>query len=92
MLKKIKGLLLNSKNTLLQLLLALCLQLLGASPQNPTEVMTLDPAGDFLPPNLLFCPPPKQLPGYAPALLFAGNNSRVRERASIAGKCVVFFT
>ena len=37
----------------------------GLRPQIPTRPMPLDPVGDFCPQSL-FCPPPKQISGYAP--------------------------
>jgi len=40
----------------------------GLRPQTPTRALPLDPAGDLVP---RFCPPPKQISGYAPGpLLF----------------------
>ena len=37
----------------------------GLRPQTPTRALLLDPAGGLLSPVPLFCPPPKQISGYA---------------------------
>ena len=37
----------------------------GGFPQTPTRALPLDPTGGLLPPFTLFCPPPKQIYGYA---------------------------
>jgi len=41
----------------------------GLRSQTPTRALPLDPPGGLLSPVPRFCPPPKQISGYAPALL-----------------------
>jgi len=49
----------------------ICLQLLVLRPQTPTRVLPLDPTGGLLSPVPRFCPPPKQISGYAPVRIHA---------------------
>jgi len=53
-------------NTLHGIVISICLQLLGAMPQTPIRALALDPAEGLPSPRPQVCPPPKQIPGYAP--------------------------
>jgi len=76
-------------NTLLQWLLALCLQLLEDGPSlPPCRSLPLDPAGGLLSPVPLFCPPPEQISGYAlaysvPKILLSDCQTRWRYTADL---------
>ena len=45
--------------------------------QTPTRALLLDPAGGLLSPVPLFCPPPKQIFGYAPVRISANTKTNV---------------
>jgi len=52
----------------------------GLLPQTPSRALPLDPAGGLVSPVPLFCPPPKQISGYAPVYYLVN----VRKRMSCA--------
>ena len=48
------------------------------SPQTPTRALPLNPAGGLLSPVPRFCPPLKQISGYAPATLPCASDLKLQ--------------